>query len=286
MGGIGAPRRSHFSSSGVRPGSERGQTRNVTPCVGKCGAAARARDGVVTSRTVWREGATRARIGSDPTGEESRRCARTRSVPYPVRTMPAAGRPRAIWTGSISFGLVNAPVRMYAAVSEQNLKFNLIHEKDGGRIGYQKICKLEDEDRPQRGDRQGLPGRGGRVHLPHRRGLRGRRARGVQDDHRPRLRADVGDRPDLLRAHLLPGRRRQERRAGVRAAGRGDGAGRPGRDRDLRLPRAREPRLPARPRRRAHPREDVLPRRGAPVRGDRARRRRGRQEAAGDGAWS
>jgi DNA end-binding protein Ku len=57
----------------------------------------------------------------------------------------APSRPRAIWTGSISFGLVNAPVRMYAAISESNLKFNLIHEKDGGRIGYQKICKLEDE---------------------------------------------------------------------------------------------------------------------------------------------
>jgi DNA end-binding protein Ku len=60
----------------------------------------------------------------------------------------AAVRPRAIWTGSISFGLVNAPVRMYAAVSEKNLKFNLIHEKDGGRIGYQKICKLEDKTVP------------------------------------------------------------------------------------------------------------------------------------------
>jgi len=34
---------------------------------------------------------------------------------------------------------------MYAAVSEQNLKFNLIHETDGGRIGYQKICKLEEK---------------------------------------------------------------------------------------------------------------------------------------------
>jgi DNA end-binding protein Ku len=34
---------------------------------------------------------------------------------------------------------------MYSAVSEKNLKFNLIHEKDGGRIGYQQYCKLEDE---------------------------------------------------------------------------------------------------------------------------------------------
>src|SRR5436190_1862088 len=60
----------------------------------------------------------------------------------------AAAKPRAVWTGSISFGLVNAPVRMYAAISEQNVKFNLIHEKDGGRIGYQKICKLEDKTVP------------------------------------------------------------------------------------------------------------------------------------------
>lgn len=55
--------------------------------------------------------------------------------------------PRAIWTGSISFGLVNAPVRMYSAIQERDLRFNLIHEADGGRIGYQKVCKAEG-DRP------------------------------------------------------------------------------------------------------------------------------------------
>ena len=60
----------------------------------------------------------------------------------------APAKPRAVWSGSISFGLVNAPVRMYSAISEKNLKFNLIHEKDGGRIGYQKICKIEDEPVP------------------------------------------------------------------------------------------------------------------------------------------
>ncbi|MFP5450883.1 MAG: Ku protein [Thermoleophilia bacterium] len=55
--------------------------------------------------------------------------------------------PRAIWSGSISFGLVNAPVRMYSAVQEKDLHFNLIHRPDGGRIGYQKVCKAEG-DRP------------------------------------------------------------------------------------------------------------------------------------------
>src|SRR5687768_2338710 len=56
--------------------------------------------------------------------------------------------PRAIWTGSISFGLVNVPVRMHSAIDEQDLHFHLVHEPDGGRIGYQKICKAEGDPVP------------------------------------------------------------------------------------------------------------------------------------------
>jgi DNA end-binding protein Ku len=56
--------------------------------------------------------------------------------------------PRAIWSGSISFGLVNVPVKMYSAIDEQDLTFHFVHEKDGGRIGYEKVCKLEDEPVP------------------------------------------------------------------------------------------------------------------------------------------
>jgi DNA end-binding protein Ku len=51
--------------------------------------------------------------------------------------------PRALWTGTISFGLVNVPVRMYSAVTEHDLHFNFVHEKDGSRVGYEKICKKE-----------------------------------------------------------------------------------------------------------------------------------------------
>jgi DNA end-binding protein Ku len=54
--------------------------------------------------------------------------------------------PRAIWSGSISFGLVNVPVRMFSAIDENDLRFHLIHEPDNSRIGYQKICK--DEEKP------------------------------------------------------------------------------------------------------------------------------------------
>ena len=53
--------------------------------------------------------------------------------------------PRAIWSGAISFGLVNVPVRMYSAIDEKDVHFHLIHEPDGGRIGYQKFCKAEEK---------------------------------------------------------------------------------------------------------------------------------------------
>jgi DNA end-binding protein Ku len=55
---------------------------------------------------------------------------------------------RAIWSGTISFGLVNVPVRMYSAIQEHKLHFHWVHEKDESPIGYQKICKLEDEPVP------------------------------------------------------------------------------------------------------------------------------------------
>jgi DNA end-binding protein Ku len=55
---------------------------------------------------------------------------------------------RALWTGSITFGLVNVPVRLYSAVHEHKLDFHLVHVKDDSPIGYQKICKLEDKPVP------------------------------------------------------------------------------------------------------------------------------------------
>src|SRR5919106_1856231 len=53
--------------------------------------------------------------------------------------------PRSIWSGAISFGLVNVPVKMYSAISEHKLHFNYVHVKDGSPIGYAKYCKEEDK---------------------------------------------------------------------------------------------------------------------------------------------
>jgi DNA end-binding protein Ku len=55
---------------------------------------------------------------------------------------------RAIWSGSISFGLVNIPVRMFSAVAEHNLHFKLVHRTDDAPIGYEKICKQEGKPVP------------------------------------------------------------------------------------------------------------------------------------------
>ena len=57
--------------------------------------------------------------------------------------------PRALWTGSIAFGLVNVPVRLYTAVHEHRLRFHLVHAKDDGPIGYEKVCKLEGKPVPE-----------------------------------------------------------------------------------------------------------------------------------------
>lgn len=56
--------------------------------------------------------------------------------------------PRAIWSGTIAFGLVSVPVRMYSAIDERDLRFHLVHVPDGGRIGYEKICKKDGKPAP------------------------------------------------------------------------------------------------------------------------------------------
>ncbi|HEY4347003.1 MAG TPA: Ku protein, partial [Gaiellaceae bacterium] len=56
--------------------------------------------------------------------------------------------PRPLFSGTISFGLVSVPVRVFSAISEHKLQFHLMHEPDGGAIGYQKLCKLEEKPVP------------------------------------------------------------------------------------------------------------------------------------------
>jgi DNA end-binding protein Ku len=56
--------------------------------------------------------------------------------------------PRAIWSGSISFGLVNIPIKLYAAVSRKNVSFNQLDSRTGSRIKYKKVSAADGDEVP------------------------------------------------------------------------------------------------------------------------------------------
>jgi DNA end-binding protein Ku len=53
-----------------------------------------------------------------------------------------------IWKGAISFGLVTIPVRLYSATEERDVTFHQVHEKDGGRVRYRRVCEKENKEIP------------------------------------------------------------------------------------------------------------------------------------------
>jgi len=53
---------------------------------------------------------------------------------------------RAIWKGAVSFGLVNVPVKLYAATESHDVSFRQVHAKDGGRIKFQRVCSIDGEN--------------------------------------------------------------------------------------------------------------------------------------------
>jgi len=55
---------------------------------------------------------------------------------------------RAIWSGSISFGLVNIPIKLVGAVTDKDIHFNQLHEQDGSRIRYKKVCAKDGHEVP------------------------------------------------------------------------------------------------------------------------------------------
>lgn len=55
---------------------------------------------------------------------------------------------RSIWSGSISFGLVNIPVKLFTAVSQKEVHFNMLHEKDGSRVSLKRFCVKENKEIP------------------------------------------------------------------------------------------------------------------------------------------
>jgi DNA end-binding protein Ku len=55
---------------------------------------------------------------------------------------------RAIWSGSISFGLLNVPVKLYSAVSKQTVRFRELREDDGARVRHKRVAESDGEEVP------------------------------------------------------------------------------------------------------------------------------------------
>lgn len=55
---------------------------------------------------------------------------------------------QAIWKGSVSFGLVTIPVKVFSATQEKDVAFRQVHAADGGRVRYKRICEKDGEEVP------------------------------------------------------------------------------------------------------------------------------------------
>jgi len=56
--------------------------------------------------------------------------------------------PRSIWNGTISFGLVHVPIKLYSATESRTVHFHEVHLSDGARIEHRRICSKEDKEVP------------------------------------------------------------------------------------------------------------------------------------------
>lgn len=55
---------------------------------------------------------------------------------------------RAIWTGTLTFGLISVPVKLYSATRSKTVRFNQLHAVDNVRIQTKRFCPAEDKEVP------------------------------------------------------------------------------------------------------------------------------------------
>jgi DNA end-binding protein Ku len=55
---------------------------------------------------------------------------------------------KSIWNGTITFGMVNVPVKLYSATESKTVHFSEVHAKDGAKIEHRRICPKEDKEVP------------------------------------------------------------------------------------------------------------------------------------------
>ena len=190
--------------------------------------------------------------------------------------------PRSLWTGSLSFGLVNVPVQLFSAVRDRQLHFTQLHEKDGAPIETRRFCAKEDEEVPWEEVAHGYEhDKHGHVVLTDEElaAVAPRKTRTIEIDAFVDLRRG---RPDAVRPPVpaRAGGRHRGHAARLPAARRGDGQDGPRGARALRAAQQGVPRRHPRPRRPpvldddAVRRRDCATRRTSPRGAPSARRRR------------
>jgi DNA end-binding protein Ku len=55
---------------------------------------------------------------------------------------------RSIWAGTISFGMVVIPVKLYTATEQRDVSFRQVHREDAGRIQFRRVCSVDGEEVP------------------------------------------------------------------------------------------------------------------------------------------
>ena len=58
---------------------------------------------------------------------------------------------RSMWSGAISFGLVNVPVKLYSSVSRKTVRFHQLNGKTGHRISQKRVDSVTNEEVPYEG---------------------------------------------------------------------------------------------------------------------------------------
>jgi DNA end-binding protein Ku len=61
-----------------------------------------------------------------------------------------------MWSGSISFGLVNVPVKLFVAVREERVHFHMLHDQDHARLQRRLVCSADGKEVHARAHRQGI----------------------------------------------------------------------------------------------------------------------------------
>jgi DNA end-binding protein Ku len=55
---------------------------------------------------------------------------------------------RSIWNGTVTFGMVNVPIKLYSAIEAKTVRFHEVHQRDGARIEHRRICPKDDKEVP------------------------------------------------------------------------------------------------------------------------------------------